>query len=154
MSAIAPLFPLPASPQNLPLFRALRPAQIEALLFHNSSGRIAFTLGGRVQMLPVNYVYVNGWIYGRTAEASYLPKNAPVAFEVEEHNDLSGWRSVVIQGQLDMVQAESPATASGGWRRLSSALRQFFAPRGDEEPTVFFRDQLFCIRAAQVSGRS
>jgi nitroimidazol reductase NimA-like FMN-containing flavoprotein (pyridoxamine 5'-phosphate oxidase superfamily) len=130
MSAITPLFPLPASPQNLPLFRALGPAQIEALLFRNSCGRIAFALGGRVQMLPANYVYVNGWIYGRTADAACLPKNAPVGFEVEERDNLSGWRSVLVQGQLDMVESESP-----------------------EKPTVFFRDQLFCIRAAHVSGR-
>jgi nitroimidazol reductase NimA-like FMN-containing flavoprotein (pyridoxamine 5'-phosphate oxidase superfamily) len=154
MSAIAPLFPLPPSPQNLPLFRALGPSQTEALLARNSSGTIAFTLGGRVQMLPTNYLYVNGWIYGRTADAAYLPRNAPVAFEVEERNNSSGWRSVLVQGQLDMVESDNPAKASGGWGRIFSALRRFLAPPGDEEPSVFFRDQIFCIRAAQISGRA
>jgi len=154
MSAISPLFPLPASPQNLPLFRATGSSQIEALLARNSSGTIAFTLGSRVQMLPTNYVYVNGWIYGRTADAAYLPRNAPVAFEVEERSNLFGWRSVLIQGQLDMVQSEDPAKASGGWKRLLSGLRRFLTPPGDEESSVFFRDQIFCIRAAQISGRA
>jgi len=154
MSAISPLFPLPASPQNLPLFRAMGPSQTEALLARNSSGTIAFTLGGRIQMLPTNYVYVNGWIYGRTADATFLPRNAPVAFEVEEHNDLFGWRSVLIQGQLDMVESESPAKVSGGWGRWLSGLQRFLTPPGDEEPTVFFHDQIFCIRAAQISGRA
>lgn len=153
MSAISALFPLPASPQNLPLFKALESAESEFILGHNSSGRIAFTLGGRVQILPVNYVYVNGWIYGRTVAAAYLPRNAPVAFQVEEHNAPFEWRSVVIQGHLAMVEAESPAETSGGWGRVLWTLRQLFA-RGDEAPTTLFRDQLFCIRVTQLSGRA
>jgi nitroimidazol reductase NimA-like FMN-containing flavoprotein (pyridoxamine 5'-phosphate oxidase superfamily) len=154
MSAIAALFPLPASPQNLPLFRTLGAPQSEALLARNASGRIAFTLDGRVQMLPVNYVYVNGWIYGRTASAAYLPRNAPVAFEVEERNSPSEWRSVVIQGQLEMVECKTPAKTSRGWRRVLSTLRKSFAPRRDEAPTVLFRDQVFCIPEASMSGRA
>lgn len=154
MSAIAALFPLPACPQNLPLFKVLGLPQSEALLARNTSGRIAFTLGGRVQMLPINYVYVNGWIYGRTAAAAYLPRNAPVAFEVEERNSPSEWRSVVVQGQLEMVERERPAETSRVWRRVSSTLRKFFAPGGDEAPTVLFRDQIFCIQATSISGRA
>ncbi len=66
-SIAADLFPLPAPPQNLPLFKTLTPAQNQAVLVRNSVGRIAFALNGRVQLLPINYVYLNRWIYGRTA---------------------------------------------------------------------------------------
>jgi hypothetical protein len=50
----ADLFPLPASPQNLPVFRTLPPSQSEAVLVRNNVGKIAFALDGRVQLLPVN----------------------------------------------------------------------------------------------------
>jgi len=154
MSGTAALFPLPPSPQNLPLFRLMGPTQTEALLVRNCCGRIAFTLGGRVQMLPINYVYVNGWIYGRTAAAAYLPRNVPVAFEVDERNNAFEWRSVVIQGRLELVESKNPENASGGWTRLMSTLRALFAPSGDEAAAVLFRDQLFCIRVTDMSGRA
>lgn len=132
MTRISDLFPLPPSPQNLPVFKTLRKNQSETTLVRNGVGRIAFVVDGRVQMLPVNYVFLNGWIYGRTAAAAYLPGNAPVVFEVEERNDGCEWRTVVVQGQLDMVETGSP----------------------DDRSAVLFRDQLFCIRAREISGRA
>ncbi|HEY3134105.1 MAG TPA: pyridoxamine 5'-phosphate oxidase family protein [Gemmatimonadaceae bacterium] len=146
------LFPLPASPQNLPLFKTLRPSQSEAVLVRNDVGRIAFALDGRVQLLPINYVYLNGWIYGRTAAAAYLPRNAPVAFQVDEYNEAPEWRSVVVHGQLDLVESESAEPARPFVRRALSRIRRLVRPAASETPSVLFRDQLFGIQAIEIAG--
>ena len=131
MTRTSDLFPLPASPQNLPVFKALAPSQSETVLDRNDIGRIAFVVDGRVQLLPVNYVFLNGWIYGRTAAPAYLPRNAPVTFEVEERAEKPDWRSVVVHGQLDMVESGD----------------------ADEKSAPLFHDQLFCFRALEITGR-
>ena len=132
MTRTSDLFPLPASPQNLPVFRALGRSQSETILVRNDVGRIAFVVDGRVQLLPINYVFLNGWIYGRTAAPAYLPSNSPVTFEVEERTERSGWSSVLVRGHLDMVE-------SG---------------KTDEKSAPLFRDQLFCLRAREIAGRA
>jgi nitroimidazol reductase NimA-like FMN-containing flavoprotein (pyridoxamine 5'-phosphate oxidase superfamily) len=150
---ISDLFPLPASPQNLPLFRTLRPSQIDAILVRNSVGKIAFAVDGRVELLPINFVYLNGWIYGRTAAATFLPGSAPVTFQVDERTEAGEWRSVVVTGQLDLVESESPAPR-GIYQRVLSRIRGLVRPAPPEEPAVRFRDQLFAIQAAEMSGRA
>lgn len=132
MTKTSDLFPMPASPQNLPVFRTLGSNQSEAILVRNGVGRIAFVVDGYIQMLPINYVFLNGWIYGRTAAPAYLPSRAPVAFEVEERIENREWRSVVVNGQLDMVESSNTDGKSG----------------------PLFHDQLFCIRALKISGRA
>jgi len=131
MTRTSDLFPLPGSPQNLPVFKALAPAQSETILVRNDVGRIAFVVDGRVELLPIKYVFLNGWIYGRTAAPDYLPRNAPVTFEVEERADKPDWQSVVVRGQLDMVESGD----------------------ADEKSAPLFHDQLFCFRALEISGR-
>ena len=69
MLAATPVFPVPESPQDLPLFKALSFAESEAVLHRNNVGRLAFALHDRVDVVPIHYVYLNGWIYGRTAPA-------------------------------------------------------------------------------------
>src|SRR6266581_7770313 len=148
-SIAADLFPLPAPPQNLPLFKTLTPAQNQAVLVRNSVGRIAFALNGRVQLLPINYVYLNRWIYGRTAAAAYLPSNAAVAFQVDEGGGAHEWRNVVVQGQLDLVESERTEPTSGIYRRVLSRIRRLVRPTA-ETPSVLFRDQLFAIQAIEI----
>jgi len=132
MTKTSDLFPLPASPQNLPLFRTLGSSQNEATLVRNGVGKIAFVVDGRIQILPINYVFLNGWIYGRTAAPAYLPSRARVTFEVEERTETREWRSVVVHGRLDLVESGNT----------------------DEKSGPLFHDQLFCIRALEISGRA
>lgn len=149
----ADLFPLPPSPQNLPLFKTLRPSQTEAVLVRNKIGRIAFALDGRVQLLPINYVYLNGWIYGRTAARGYLPRNAPVTFQVDECTAALEWSSVIVHGRLDLVESES-ATTRGVYRQALSRIRRLVRPAVTDAPSVLFRDQLFGIQAMEIHGRA
>lgn len=147
------LFPLPASPHNLPLFKMLKRSESEAILLRNAVGKVAFPLNGRVELLSINYVCANGWIHGRTATATYLPSNAPATFEVEDRSD-GRWRSVVVHGQLDLVEAGNGGETGGFLGKALSRIRQLVEPTTDERPSPVLRDQLFCIRVTEISGRA
>lgn len=148
----ASLFPVPASPQDLPLFRTLRKQEIEAVLARNDVGRIAFALNGTVQLLPVHYVYLNGWIYGRTAALNYLPGNEAVAFQVDERNPSQEWRTVVVNGRFDMVESGAAEQTRRVYRKVLSRLIGVIRPAPVERSDLTFRDQLFVIKATRVSG--
>ena len=55
-----------------PLFKTLSREECESVLLRNNVGRIAFALHDRVSILPIHYVFLNGWVYGRTAAAGKL----------------------------------------------------------------------------------
>ena len=147
-------FPVPCSPQDLPVFKTLNQAQSEAVLVRSDVGRIAFTVDSRVQILPIHYVYRNGWIYGRTAAAAFLPANASVAFQVDEMYAGKEWRSVVVEGRLDLVQSESPEKTQSAYRSALMQLRRIVRPEPTATPPVLLHDQLFAIRASEITGRA
>ncbi|MEO7823333.1 MAG: pyridoxamine 5'-phosphate oxidase family protein [Gemmatimonadaceae bacterium] len=61
-----------SSLQLIPALGILEPAECEALLKRTVIGRLAFTLHDRVSIVPISYVYDEGWIYGRTEPAEKL----------------------------------------------------------------------------------
>jgi len=78
-------------------------------------GRVAFSDGGRLAILPVNFVLVDGDIVIRTSTGAALYRAAlsgdDVAFEVDELDPgYRGGRSVLARGHLTTVDA-TPAAA-------------------------------------------
>jgi len=129
----------------------------EAILARNNVGRIAFALQDRVSVVPVHYVYESGWIYGRTAAGGKLReilRNRRIAFEVDEHSDLFEWRSVVVRGPLYLIEQGTLPEDRRVYTQAVSLIRRL-APSAltVSDPTPF-RDQLFRIRAVEISGRS
>lgn len=143
---------------DAPLFAVIdRFEESEKILARNTVGRLAFALQDRVSVLPVHYVYEDGWIYGRTSAGGKLReilRNRRIAFEVDEHTQLFEWRSVVVRGPLYLID---PGTLPADRRIYSKAVslirRLVPTARTDSDP-VPFRDQLFRIRAVEISGRS
>lgn len=129
----------------------------EAILNANSVGRIAFALQDRVSIVPVHYVYEDGWIYGRTAPGGKLReilRNRRVAFEVDEHTQLFSWRSVVVRGPLYLIEPGTSPSEQRVYAKAASLMRRLIpSALGDTDP-VPFRDQLFRIRVAEISGRT
>lgn len=146
------------SPRNdAPRFAALdRFNHCESILRRNNIGRIAFALQDRVSVLPVQYVYDDGWIYARTASGGTirdLLRNRRVAFEVDEHTQLFDWQSVVVRGPLYLIDVgTSPAERSTYAKAVGLIGRLVPAAPTDSDP-IPFRDQLFRIRAVEISGR-
>jgi len=145
------------SPRDVPLFKTLSREECEAILSRNSVGRIAFALHDRVKIVPIHYVYMDGWVYGRTSSAGKLRdilRNRRVAFEVDEQRQLFDWRSVIVRGPLYVIQSDGTQRARAIYQAAVSAMRRLIPESLTEVDPVPFRDQLFRIRAAEVSGRA
>lgn len=131
--------------------------EYEAILGRNCMGRIAFAVGERVSVLPVQYVYTGGWIYGRTTvtpQIRRLLRNRRIAFEVDEHNSLLEWRSVVVRGPLYPIDA-AMASAGGLYARAVAVIRRLLpGQRAASTSAEESNDQLFRIRVIEVSGRA
>ena len=140
-----------------PLFKALSRQECESVLLRNNVGRIAYAVHDRVSIVPIHYVFVNGWIYGRTTSAGKLRqilRNRRIAFEVDEHSDLFDWQSVIVHGPLYVIQADTTQLSRSVYRTAVSVIRRLVPDSLSEEDPVPFRDQLFRIRALDVSGRA
>ena len=81
--------------------------EMEDLLRRKHVGRIAFTDGRRVDLVPISYVYNDGAIYGRAAPGtrmSALGGQPWVAFQVDEIRGPFDWESVVAKGTVYVVE--------------------------------------------------
>ena len=147
----------PALRQDVPLFTELGKKACEAILSRNSVGRIAFTLHDRVSIVPIHYVYSSGWIYGRTAGAGKLReilRNRRIAFEVDEHPELFEWRSVLVRGPLYLIAQGSTPADRRLYAKAVALIRKLVPAALTDADPVPFRDQLFRIRTAEISGRA
>lgn len=153
----AVLSPLPAD-VDAPLLAVLdRFEECEEILARNTVGRLAFALQDRVSVLPVHYVYEDGWIYGRTSAGGKLReilRNRRIAFEVDEHTQLFEWRSVVVRGPLYLIDPGTLPADRRVYSKAVSLIRRLVPTALTDSDPVPFRDQLFRIRAVEISGRS
>lgn len=142
---------------DAPLFTVLDRKACDAILARNNVGRIGFALHDRVSIVPIHYMYASGWIYGRTAAAGKLEeilRNRRVAFEVDEHTQLFEWRSVVVRGPLYLIEPGTTPSDRRIHTKAVSLIRQLVPSAMTDSDPVPFRDQLFRIRVAEISGRA
>jgi nitroimidazol reductase NimA-like FMN-containing flavoprotein (pyridoxamine 5'-phosphate oxidase superfamily) len=123
----------------------LSEAECLGLLSRGCVGRVGFVVGGRPQVLPVNYAAdERGVVVFRTAATSLLTAVAhqPVAFEIDgvDPAHRTGW-SVAVQGQAS--ELAEPGTPAGD--RLRSVTEITGAPGQ--------RDRWFAIEPEIVTGR-
>jgi nitroimidazol reductase NimA-like FMN-containing flavoprotein (pyridoxamine 5'-phosphate oxidase superfamily) len=153
----AVLNPLPAD-VDAPLFAVLdRFEDCEEILARNTVGRLAFALQDRVSVLPVHYVYEDGWIYGRTSAGGKLReilRNRRIAFEVDEHTQVLEWRSVVVRGPFYLIDSGTLPADRRIYAKAVALIRRLLPSALTDSDPVPFRDQLFRIRAVEISGRS
>jgi nitroimidazol reductase NimA-like FMN-containing flavoprotein (pyridoxamine 5'-phosphate oxidase superfamily) len=148
----------PSTDLDAPLLAVLnRFEECEEILTRNTVGRLAFALQDRVSVLPVHYVYEDGWIYGRTSAGGKLReilRNRRIAFEVDEHTQVFDWRSVVVRGPLYLIDPGILPADRGIYTKAVSLMRKLVPSALTDSDPVPFRDQLFRIRAVEISGRS
>jgi len=140
-----------------PQFKTLSRDECESVLLRNTVGRVAFALHDRVSIIPIHYVFQDGWIYGRTASAGKLRqilRNRRIAFEVDEHKQVFDWRSVVVHGPFYLIQPDTPQRPRSVYRTAVAAIRQLVPDALTDADPVPFRDELFRIRAVEVTGRA
>lgn len=147
--------PILESKRPTPLIEMLSVAQSEEILARNRVGRLAFNFQGRVNVVPVHFVYEKGWIYGRTAPGGKLLqilRNRRVAFEADEHAALFDWRSVVVHGSFYIIEHNEENAAV--FDHAVELLRELLPSTLTDSDPVPFRSHLFRINAAEITGRA
>ena len=80
--------------------------QIEDLLKQQVTGRIGCHAGGITYIVPVNYVYKDGYILGHSAagkKIEMLKTNPEVCFEVYDIESIFKWKSVIAWGRYEEI---------------------------------------------------
>jgi len=140
-----------------PQFRELSKDESIEVLTRNNVGRLAFSFHDAVDIRPINYVYDNGWIFGRTSESEKLTTirhNQWVAFEVDEITAPLNWVSVIARGSLYRTDPGGSVQDVTFHNRAVAAIRRL-EPRAftPEDPTQF-RTEVFAIHIDSLTGRS
>ena len=142
---------------SAPRIRELDRAEIDAILARNHVGRLAYTWQNHVDIEPIHYVYADGWIYGRTSHGTKLEATgyawSPVAFEVDEIEELFRWRSVVVHGGFYTIPQEGAEWEQAEWRRGVELLRTLIPETFTAGDPVAFRTVLFRIAVQDATGR-
>lgn len=140
-----------------PVFSHLTRDEIDALLARNNVGRIAYAFQDRVDIEPINYVYADGWIYGRTSQGSKLETIAHhrwVAFEVDESRGIFDWHSVVVRGAVYFLTPDSPPAEAHSFEHGLTLLRELLPGTLQGNDPVPFRHVVFRIHLDEVTGRA
>lgn len=144
---------VPKTDRSAPLIEALDRSESEKILTRNHVGRIAFTTQGRVNILPLHYAYDAGWIYGRTQPGGKLLlvlRNRRVAFEVDEHEGVFDWRSVVAHGTFYIIERSDTQV----YKRAVHLLREVLPTTMTGDDPTPFRTHFFRINVAELTGRA
>ena len=141
---------------RLPRIRALSVLQSRFILSRNYVGRLAFVSHGRLELLPIHYVFVDGRIIGRISSrvgGAPWQGNIEVVFEVDEPIGLFEWRSVIVRGLLrklapPLLSEDRPAY----WSAVSAFQTLVPGAFTERDPTPF-RRALFTINPLEITGR-
>lgn len=142
---------------------ALNQQQIIHLLQGQLVGRLGCTDGSLVYVVPITYVYTDGFVYAHTREGRKVTlarAHPAVCFEVDDVRDLANWQSVVVQGKYEELSGRE---AEEAWQRIINrihpltssdtavprhALARTHSPSHADTQVVVFR-----IRIVEATGR-
>ena len=145
------------SPTQPPTIRELNRGECEAILARNHVGRLAYVEDGRVTIVPLHYVHHDGWLYGRTSHGAKMDAVgyswSPVAFEVDEIEEIFRWRSVVVHGGFYTVPPDGVEDERREWEQAVALLRRLMPEAFTPDDPAAFRQVVFRIAAQDVTGR-
>ena len=145
------------SPTQPPTIRELDRGECEAILARNHVGRLAYVEQGRVTIEPLHYVFHDGWLYGRTSHGAKMDAVgytwSPVAFEVDEIEELFRWRSVVVHGGFYTVVDDGDSVHDHDWWKGVQLLRTLIPGTFTGDDPVRFRTIVFRMAVQEITGR-
>ena len=137
----------------MPHIRQLTRAEGCALLTKNHVGRIAYSLHDRVDIEPVLYVFHSDSLYVRTSRGSKLSElhhHPYIAFEVDEVKSLFEWRSAVVHGPVEFLDA---LVDEKRYAEAVSHLRELVPQALTTDDPVPFRNVLLRVHANEIDAR-
>jgi len=141
----------------IPEIRDLSQSDSEALLERNTVGRLAFSFHDAVDIRPLNYVFSDGWLFGRTSPGDKLVTlrhNQWVAFETDEISGPFDWASVIIHGAFYHLDHEGSVHVKSLYDRALRNLRGRFPHAFTGEDPLAFQTAVFAIQIESMTGRS
>lgn len=144
-------------PTPRPIFRDLDARECEEFLARHNVGRVATAHKDRVDIVPVHYVFEDGWVYGRTAAGTKLETvvhNRWVAFEVDEVEALFDWRSVVIKGGFYILRKEGSTHEHEIYERGVAIVRRLIPEAFTADDPLPERAIVFRIHVDEMTGRA
>lgn len=88
----------------------LNDSEIKDTIKNNSIGRLGYTDGVNVHVIPMNYRYNTNFITCYSLEGNKIDimrNNRSVCFEIDEITDFNHWKCVVINGLFEEIINES-----------------------------------------------
>ncbi len=104
----------------------LTEAQIEQVLQAQFVGRIGCCTDEMMYVVPVTYVYHNGYIHAHSKEGqkiNMMRKNPNVCFQVDTMENMKNWRSVILWGEYEELKSEKEQQA--GMKIMMDRLAPF-----------------------------
>ncbi len=143
----------------------LTTSQIDEILVNNMTGRIGCTDGQKVYIVPVSYAFNGTYLVAHSREGmkiDMMRANPSVCFEVDEIDDFTNWRSVVLWGDYEEVTDEreryyamkflvgnllkQPVSETAGLHDMSTELAQ-------SHMAAHKRPVIYRIRIKEKAGR-
>lgn len=134
--------------------------QIDHVLVSQIVGRLGTQMDDRIYIVPVSYVYHEGYIYVRAKEGmkvEMMRQNPKVCFQVDAIDDMANWRSVIAWGEyeeLDDIVQQDKGVA------IMSDRFEPYAMSNTVEPSVHIksgekglRAVAFRIKVTEKTGR-
>jgi len=100
--------------------------QIDVVLQTAMVGRIGCSSIDKIFIIPVTYVYDNGYIYAHSKEGTkvqLMRQNPKVCFQVDAIENMCNWRSVIVWGSYEELKNEKEQQAA--MSKLTSRLMPF-----------------------------
>lgn len=136
--------------------RTLSAAECQTMLAEHHIGRLAYAYKQRVDIEPLHYVADGEWLYLRTArgtKVAMLEHQPWVALEVDDVTGLFDWRSVVVHGSVQVLEAHGGPEAEARWQHAVETFRRIVPQAfADGDPTPL-RDVLLRVHMSHVEGR-
>ena len=104
----------------------LTDAQVDQVLHAQFVGRIGCRNDERMYVVPVTYVYHDGYIYAHSKEGmkvKLMRGNPDVCFQVDTMENMTNWRSVIIWGRYEELKTEGEQQA--GMKIMMDRLAPF-----------------------------
>lgn len=83
--------------------------EIDSLLHNQLIGRIGCHADNEIFVVPITFVYKDGYIYGHSREGKKIQmmrKSPRVCFEVDDMKKLTHWQSAIAWGEYEEIESE------------------------------------------------
>ena len=136
-------------------------AQCHRVLLNGLVGRVGCYAKGRVYVVPISYVFEKGHIYAHAKEGNKvnaMRQHPNVCFQIDEVDNMTSWRSVMIWGKFDEITNSAQQTKA--IKILSDRFNVFQTSESvkpsqhtDGQPYKERRPVLYRISVEEISGR-